>query len=185
MKDNHGNPLNGAFVYAENSNQQTASFGISDDQGNYTISGLVPGSYIVSSQLYGYDDNQLPSSVSLSYSTQSSVSANASFSLSPDENITAVKESTPAVTTSYKLNQNYPNPFNPSTIISYSVPNQSKVTLKVYNILGSEVATLVDETKPAGNYNVTFNAARLSSGVYFYQLKAGNFVSTKKLMLLK
>ena len=185
VKDNHGNPLNGAFVYAENSNQQTASFGISDDQGNYTISGLVPGSYIVSSQLYGYDDNQLPSSVSLSYSTQSSVSANASFSLSPDENITAVKESTPAVTTSYKLNQNYPNPFNPSTIISYSVPNQSKVTLKVYNILGSEVATLVDETKPAGNYNVTFNAARLSSGVYFYQLKAGNFVSTKKLMLLK
>jgi hypothetical protein len=55
----------------------------------------------------------------------------------------------------------------------------------VYNILGSEVATLVDENKPAGNYNVTFNAARLSSGVYFYQLKAGNFVSTKKLMLVK
>jgi protocatechuate 3,4-dioxygenase beta subunit len=185
VKDNHGSPLNGAFVYAENSNQQTASFGISDDQGNYTISGLIPGSYIVSSQLYGYDNNQLPSSVSLSYSTQSSVSASSSFSLTPDDNVTAVKESTPAVTASFKLNQNYPNPFNPSTIISYSIPNQSKVTLKVYNILGSEVATLVDEYKPAGNYSVIFNAARLSSGVYFYQIKAGNFVSTKKLMLLK
>jgi hypothetical protein len=185
VHDNHGGPLNGAFVYAENSNQQTASFGISDNQGNYTISGLVPGSYIVSSQLYGYDNSQLPSSVSLSYSTQSSVSASASFSLMPDQTVTAVSVSTSAVTTSFRLNQNYPNPFNPSTVISYSIPSQSKVTLKVYNILGSEVATLVDENKPAGNYNVTFNAARLSSGVYFYQLKAGNFVSTKKLMLVK
>ena len=83
------------------------------------------------------------------------------------------------------MKQNYPNPFNPNTTISFTVPYQSKVTLKVYNILGSEVATLVNESKPAGSYNVTFNAGQLSSGVYFYQLTAGSFVSTKKLILLK
>jgi protocatechuate 3,4-dioxygenase beta subunit len=183
ITDNTGNPLNGAFVYAVDGNQQTFSFGISDSAGNYTIGGLIPGSYSVTSQLYGYDNTQT-SSVSLGYSTSSSVSSSASFALTP-ESVTAVKENTPAVIGSYKLNQNYPNPFNPSTVISFTIPNQSKVELKVYNILGKEVATLVNESKPAGSYNVTFNAGKLSSGVYFYQLQAGNFISTKKLMLLK
>ena len=181
VRDNSGNPLNGAFIYAVDGNQQTYSFGISDSAGNYTISGLIPGSYSITSQLYGYNDAPT-SSVSLNYSTEFSTSA--SFTLTP-ESVTAVKENTPVVIGSFKLNQNYPNPFNPSTVISFTIPNQSKVTLKVYNILGSEVETLVNESKPAGSYNVTFNAGKLSSGVYFYQLIAGNFVSTKKLLLLK
>ena len=83
------------------------------------------------------------------------------------------------------LQQNYPNPFNPSTTISFSLPSSSETSLKIYNILGKEVRTLVSEKLSAGNYDVTFNASDLTSGVYFYKLQAGNMVETKKLMLVK
>ncbi len=85
----------------------------------------------------------------------------------------------------YKLFQNYPNPFNPTTMINYSIPKTSLVTIKVYDILGKEVETLVNEQKAPGNYNIEFNANRLSSGIYFYRMQAGSFVSTKKLIILK
>ncbi|MEJ2613807.1 MAG: T9SS type A sorting domain-containing protein, partial [Ignavibacteriaceae bacterium] len=90
----------------------------------------------------------------------------------------------------FKLEQNYPNPFNPSTKIKYSIPKQSYVTLKVFDILGRQVATLVNEEKPAGNYKVPFGVGQdsspdIASGVYFYQIKAGDYVSTKKMILLK
>jgi len=85
----------------------------------------------------------------------------------------------------FSLQQNYPNPFNPSTTIKYSIPKQSYVTLKVYDILGREVAALVNEKKPAGVYEINWNASKLSSGVYFYQLKAGEFIQTKKMILIK
>ena len=85
----------------------------------------------------------------------------------------------------YTLNQNYPNPFNPSTIISYSIPKQSMVTLKVYNLLGELVSTLVDQPQSAGKYEFQFNAGHLSSGIYFYTIKAGKFTKAAKMMLLK
>jgi hypothetical protein len=85
----------------------------------------------------------------------------------------------------YSLQQNYPNPFNPSTRISWQLPVSNKATLKIFNILGKEVATLVNEYKPAGKYETEFNAANLPSGVYFYQLKAGEFLQTRKMLLLK
>lgn len=84
-----------------------------------------------------------------------------------------------------KLNQNYPNPFNPGTAISYSVPNQSQVSLIVYNLLGRKVATLVNSTKRAGQYHVNFDASQLASGVYLYRLKVGTEVITKKMNLIK
>lgn len=87
--------------------------------------------------------------------------------------------------TEFKLAQNYPNPFNPTTNISYTLPSAQTVTLKVYDLLGREVATLVNERQNAGNYIVQFNGANLASGVYFYRLQAGSFVDTKKMMLLK
>ena len=98
--------------------------------------------------------------------------------------ITDIKDQK-TVPLSYNLEQNYPNPFNPSTTIKYSIPEMSKVSLTIYNLLGEEVATLVNEEKVAGNYTVEFNAANLSSGIYFYQLKAGNFIQTKKMVLMK
>ena len=85
----------------------------------------------------------------------------------------------------FELQQNYPNPFNPSTNIQYAISSMQFVTLKVYDILGREVATLFNEEKPAGIYDVEFNGTQLSSGTYFYQLKAGSFIETKKMTLLK
>jgi len=89
------------------------------------------------------------------------------------------------IPTSFNISQNYPNPFNPNTNINFSIPEQSKVVIKVYDILGSEVATLVNEVKNAGNYNVDFNASNLASGMYVYTINAGDFVTSKKMMLLK
>ncbi len=85
----------------------------------------------------------------------------------------------------YSLSQNYPNPFNPTTNIKYSISSKQFVTLKIYDVLGNEVKTLVSENKESGNYTVKFNASNLASGIYFYRLKAGNFSSVKKLILLK
>ena len=85
----------------------------------------------------------------------------------------------------FELDQNYPNPFNPSTRINYTVPTSSFINLKVYDILGNEVAVLVNEEKPAGNYEINFDASRLTGGVYFYQLTSNSFVDTKKMILLK
>ena len=89
----------------------------------------------------------------------------------------------------FALEQNYPNPFNPSTTIQYAISNMQFVTLKVYDIIGNEIATLVNEYKPAGSYEVEFNSAssikNLASGIYFYHLQAGDFVETKKMTLLK
>ncbi|MEW6651921.1 MAG: T9SS type A sorting domain-containing protein, partial [Bacteroidota bacterium] len=94
------------------------------------------------------------------------------------------------VPSSYSLDQNYPNPFNPATTISYQLPTASSVTLKVYDVLGREVATLVDEFKNAGNYKIIFNvktrhSVSLHSGVYFYRLTTPSSIITKKMLLLK
>jgi len=89
------------------------------------------------------------------------------------------------IPTDFELSQNYPNPFNPTTAINFSLAKAGNVTLKVYNSLGQEVTTLVDGFKNAQNYKVTFDASKLSSGVYYYSLSSGNFVQTKKMMLLK
>jgi hypothetical protein len=85
----------------------------------------------------------------------------------------------------YILEQNFPNPFNPTTTIQFSLPKPGDVTLKIFNLLGEEVKTLADEYREAGKHSVQFNADNLSSGIYFYQIKAGNFVETKKLTLVK
>ncbi len=85
----------------------------------------------------------------------------------------------------YSLSQNYPNPFNPTTTINYSLSTRNFVTLKVYDILGNELSTLINEEKPAGNYEVIFKASLLPSGVYFYKLQAGSFIETRKMILIK
>lgn len=85
----------------------------------------------------------------------------------------------------YKLNQNFPNPFNPSTNISYYLPVSSFVTLKVYDITGKEIVTLVNEYKQTGSYQVTFNGINLSSGIYYFRISAGGFSQVRKMMLIK
>jgi photosystem II stability/assembly factor-like uncharacterized protein len=97
---------------------------------------------------------------------------------------TAVKDE-PQVVTEYSLSQNYPNPFNPTTKIKFEIPSTSLVTLKIYDLLGNEIATLVDEEKTAGVYEAEFKAEELTSGIYFYRITVGNYSETKKLLLLK
>jgi hypothetical protein len=91
----------------------------------------------------------------------------------------------PAIPDNYQLSQNYPNPFNPVTKISYALPKSGLVTLKIYDILGKEVMTLVNEVKSAGNYTIDFNGANMSSGIYFYSIKSGDFSAVKKMTLIK
>jgi len=90
-----------------------------------------------------------------------------------------------SIPATYSLSQNYPNPFNPTTSISFTLPSKSFVSLKVFDLLGRGVATLVNEQKSAGTYTQKWNAANVSSGIYFYRLQAGSFTETKKLVLLK
>ncbi|MCH8032961.1 MAG: T9SS type A sorting domain-containing protein [Bacteroidetes bacterium] len=104
-----------------------------------------------------------------------------------DSNITAIDSTiaTLNIPRKFELSQNYPNPFNPSTAIKYSIPKAGFVTLVVYDVLGSEVSSLVNEEKTAGYFEIEFDGSSLASGIYFYRLQAGDFVETKKMMMLK
>ena len=98
---------------------------------------------------------------------------------------TEAKQFPNSIPKKFALDQNYPNPFNPTTTIKYSIPQSGLVKLVVYNILGEEVKTLVNQEQPAGSYNINFNADNLSSGIYFYKINAGNYSAVKKMILLK
>jgi len=122
------------------------------------------------------------------------VKATAGSFVSPASNIVSsnvlfYKRTNELLPEKYSLEQNYPNPFNPSTSISYSIPENAFVTLKIYDVLGNEVEVLINEQKESGNYQIDFNASsvsrRISSGIYYYTLTAGNFTSTKKMILIK
>lgn len=104
--------------------------------------------------------------------------------LALDNPITEITNEETSISYRFDIN-NYPNPFNPFTNIRYSIPSQSMVVVKVYDLLGREIKTLVNEEKPAGIYEVSFDASQLSSGVYYYQLRTGSFVETKKMVLLR
>ena len=112
------------------------------------------------------------------------------YAFDNSHNIVSVELTSILTSLKFSLEQNYPNPFNPSTKIKFTIPSdvkgqKSNVTLKVYDVLGNEVATLVNEEKPAGEFEVDFNAIGLPSGIYFYQLNAGSFLQTKKMVYLK
>ena len=85
----------------------------------------------------------------------------------------------------FAVHQNYPNPFNPTTVISYDLPKRSTMKLVVYDIMGKEITTLVNETQDAGSYQVTLDASRFSSGMYFYRMTTGSYTGTRKMLLLK
>ncbi len=172
----------GSFVFAMR-NGEIAGYAITNSDGFYLIDGLAPGSYSVSVDKPGYNETA-PQNVNASYDIQGTGSplfGNANYSIS----VLNVSVNPTVQPTKYSLEQNYPNPFNPSTTIKYSLPNNSTVSLKVYNLIGQEVATLINSFQTSGEYSVTFNASNLSSGVYFYRLESGSFNVVKKMLFVK
>jgi hypothetical protein len=140
--------------------------------------GFVPGSGTTTElRSYSFNDENLTSG-NYSYRLKQ-IDYNGLFDYSE------VIEIEVGVPSQYSLEQNYPNPFNPVTTISYSLKDKGLVSLKVYDILGNEVATLLDKEMESGTYQYKFNASAIASGIYFYTLKAGDFLSTKKMILLK
>lgn len=145
---------------------------------NWESIGFVPGfGTTTEPKSYSFIDENLNSGKYIYRLKQ--VDYNGSFEYS---DIVEIEVATPS---QYSLEQNYPNPFNPATTISYSIKEKGMITLKVFDILGNEVSTVVNEEQQAGNYKVDFDASEFASGVYFYTLKAGEFISTKKMILLR
>lgn len=141
-----------------------------------------------------YWDSQSNSWQEVANTTVNITSGTVNFNLSSASNyiilttdqITGIEdEGNKKLVNNYSLSQNYPNPFNPSTLIKYKLPENGFVSLIVYDLLGDEVATIIKQQQVAGSYTVSFNAENLTSGVYFYQLKSGNFLQVKKMLLLR
>ena len=99
--------------------------------------------------------------------------------------VTSVERNQTDIPTQFKLHQNYPNPFNPGTTIKYTIPNQAHVILKIFDGLGREIQTLVNEVKSAGTYELHWNSVKRPSGIYFYRIQTGSFKQVKKMLLIK
>lgn len=177
----NGLPVNGAFIFAEDENTNISNFAVSDVNGNYIISNLLPGSYKISSDKIEYLTVQRKF---INIDFANSVVNNIDFTMTP-QLVTSTEETPTAVVTKYALMQNYPNPFNPVTNISFTLPEKANVKLIVFNILGKEIATLINGNLSSGEHTVSFDASNLSSGVYFYRIQAGNFTSTRKMTYLR
>jgi hypothetical protein len=175
--------VSGAIVFAVNASAEIVGYSISDASGNYLINGLAPGSYSVVLDKPGFTTSG-PVTATPTYSTNGTAVVGA-VSFVVNEATGVVLQQQSIVPSAFTLDQNFPNPFNPSTTIGYTLPASGFVTLKVYNILGQEVMTLVSTEQSAGTFRVTFNAGSLASGVYIYQLKIGSSAEMKKMLLLK
>lgn len=180
IKDGTGKNINGAMIYALNENGSVSAYSTTDENGMFTMDNLAPGKYTLNTSKFNYDSKS-ETSVELDY--QNNQQANVQMTMIP---LTTTKgDPAPEIIRDYKLFQNYPNPFNPVTTIKYQIPNAGMVTLKVYNLIGQEIATLVNSHKPVGEYTIQFDASGLNSGIYFYKLNAGNQVYTRKMIVLK
>ncbi len=180
INDENGIAINGAVILIKDDNNNIVSASVTNSTGDFTTANLSTGNYTIMAGRYDYDDAEL-TDVEITDNSYYSPLVNLSLTTS---SLTEVKSES-AIPTGFALSQNYPNPFNPETTIKFSIPSTNVVTIKIYDILGSEVSTLVNETKQAGNYELKFNASKLSSGVYFYSIKAGSYTKTLKMALLK
>jgi hypothetical protein len=180
IKDGNGESVSGAMVYAIDENSDIAGCTTTDEKGSYSIDNLMPASYSVYADKFNYNSTS-QNNISINYSN--TLSQNVSLTLT-SLSTTSEKEPKTQIT-DYILTQNYPNPFNPTTVINYQIPEAGWVTLKVYNIIGQEITTLVNNFQAAGSYNVVFDGSKLESGIYFYVLNAGKTTLTRKMVLIK
>jgi hypothetical protein len=150
---------------------------------SYTTATVVNGTTISGMEWTEYHDLSTACSYTgFTAGTAQTARANVCFVIAPATGISPISNTIPTV---YSLSQNYPNPFNPTTKINFAIPKQGFVTLKIYDVLGREVRTLVNEVKSAGQFSVDFNASEFSSGVYFYRLESNGFSDIKRMMLIK
>jgi len=171
----------GTMVYAT-ANSAIAGYGIADPTGHYVIDGLAPGTYAVNADLPGTDAPQ-SGSATVSYSASGApLRAVVNLTLSVTTGVADAGTTQPEA---FSLAQNYPNPFNPSTVISYQLASAGRVDLRVFDVLGREVAVLVSGAQSSGTHSVNFNGSALASGVYLYRLSIGSTTITKKMLLMK
>ncbi|MFA6027103.1 MAG: T9SS type A sorting domain-containing protein, partial [Ignavibacteriaceae bacterium] len=177
--DDNGINVEGAVASMVDENGEVLNSTISDLDGSFMLDGLSSGSYQLVFSAVDYNvavTNNVTLETANNYLNVDVVlAADALTSIQSEKNMI----------TNFALSQNYPNPFNPSTVISYQLPSSGFVTIKIYNVIGKEIATLVNEFQQSGNYSKEFSAGGLNSGVYFYTIKAGNFSATKKMILIK
>ncbi len=183
-----GEGVSGALVYSADANGNISGYGITNSTGDYTITGIAPGTFNVFTDVVGYTSSGSKTSIP-GYSTDGgSIPSTSNFSVTPDA-VTGIQP-TAVKPTNFELDQNYPNPFNPTTQISFSIPSAMHVSVTIFNILGQRIATLVDANMSAGSHVVTWNARNghgetMPSGVYFYRLSTPSFTAVKKMLLLK
>lgn len=175
------NSIEGAVAGSNGVVRYTSNAGTTWNEDTY-LSGLTSRDII---SIAGVDSNTA-SAITVSDYNGDSQGADTTFFLSVStEPFVDVEDEVKNIPSEFILEQNFPNPFNPVTTIQYSIPQRSNVTLKIYDVLGKEIAVLVNEEKDRGVYNVNFDATGLASGIYLYKLQAGSFVETKKMILLR
>jgi hypothetical protein len=188
--DDHGSPLEGVNVYAMSNADAVLGYGLSSADGDYALEGLPVGTLVLVADREGYD----PAQTSVTVPSGTYAVGNVGMTMNPSGAVTGTEEE--SMPTSYRLDQNYPNPFNPATTISFEMPAAGVARLTVFNLLGEEVATLVDGLLQAGHHSAVWGGTDVagrpaSSGLYFYQLTVANesgqpeFSRILKMMLLK
>ncbi len=180
--------VSGAMVYAFDASGNLVGYGISGSNGAYTISGIAPGTYTVSTDVVGFTSTTTQTASPTYDASGNPVPSTSNLTVTPDVQ-TAVHQNT-VQPVNYTLEQNYPNPFNPTTQIAFSIPQSMHVTVTIFNILGQQIATVVDGNMSAGSHVVLWNARNqngeiLPTGVYFYRLSTPSFTAVKKMLLLK
>lgn len=180
IRNTSGQPIAGVTVIATAASGEVAGFGFTEPNGTYELEDVASGILNLTLDGEGYRNQSATVNVPSSTYTMSNVN----FTMSP-AGVTSVGPVNGDVPSAFALSQNYPNPFNPSTKIDFALTLPGMTTLVVYNMLGQEVASLVKEELKAGSYSVTFDAANLSSGLYFYKLTSGSYSATRKMILTK
>ena len=177
----------GGFVFSWVNSDSTMRYRRTNTAGltyntSIQVADLLKGDTRFGGSKAGYINTNSTDSSLVVWSSSNGVNAYSSYNLYTPVGVDDDENGIPLV---YSLEQNYPNPFNPSTTIKFSIPEQTNVTLKIFNSIGQEVASLLNGEMAAGNHSVDFNASKLSSGVYFYRIDSPSFTSTKKMILIK
>ena len=176
------NILSSSLISVRNNSDDVVATAITDYKGEYIVPSVINGTYTVKASHIGYVTTEYSQPVKIDLSNDPIVNG---IDIGVESSPSSVPGNDRQIPESFNLYQNYPNPFNPTTKIEFDLPKAENVSLKVYDVLGKEVAVLVNKFMRAGNHSVEFDASKFTSGIYFYELNAGSFHHMKKMILLK